>query len=78
MSWSLTMVESVCCLLKVEVGAAEGDRPTLEAWVNDVNENLLGSHQCDVRWAMIGHQNICCSRAVGHIDQRLGQFDVIL
>ena len=56
------------CLLKVEVGTAEGDEAMLEAWFDDGTEDLLGGHGCEIRWAMKSHQDIYSSSAIGHND----------
>ena len=65
------------CLLEVEILAAEGNWPTLEAWIDYAVEYLLGGHRFDVPGTVIGHQDICGARTVGHIDRCLGQFDVV-
>ncbi len=64
-------------LLKIEVGTAESDGAMLEAWIDDVVEDLLGSHCDDIRWAMIGCKDICDIGTVSHVDQCLGKLDVV-
>jgi hypothetical protein len=64
-------------LLKIEVGATESDGAMLEAWIDDVIEDLLGGHCGDIHWAMIGRKDICNIGAVSHVDQCLGKFDVV-
>ncbi len=62
---------------EVEVSILECDGAHLKAGINNLGEDLGGSHGADVGWSMVGGQIVGNAVAIYHRRNRVGQLNVI-